>query len=277
MGGVRWIILLVVILVAHDFCTATVSASKISPEELRAVIHTWRSVRQIITNGAPINRSIPCHISARGVDSISEGQKQEILELARQVDMWRGIWFIDVKHGLMHHRAIVYFVPDETRGRVRRGKSASIILLRPGSKVVDPDGRVTMPYALPGPSPDEYIQLGDGAPRSYEPGSGNLPFSISSGLSTEEIAEIVELIYVGPKPKRAAKNRIKNPFVHEENPNAGMEVDRGKPIMSIHQAGDVVKVEMGQRRGPLDGRGQTVECKKKDGVWVITDVWMWVN
>src|SRR5690349_19776163 len=68
-----------------------------SAEEMRAVISTWRNVRQMIEHGAPVNRRVPVYYHSRfQLNRLTWAQERKILDWARQADLWRDPWFIIV-------------------------------------------------------------------------------------------------------------------------------------------------------------------------------------
>jgi hypothetical protein len=263
-GSLRLVALIIPILI-QSMCTSTTAAAEPSEVELTAVVSSWGKIKSLIENGAPIKGTVPF---VSDEEAPSYDQKQDIFRLARKADLWRDIWFVVLKRDLMlRKRAIVYFWPDQVEQGIRRGKSVSFLLFQQRRMQEKPVDLIR--------SMEGYAQVEEGPVEASAPGAWRRPFRISEGMTMDELVEIVHLIRVGPKPF-PPKLGIRNPFVQSGDPDVAF-IDRSEPIMSISHLGDVIKVETGYRRSGLDGNGQSIECKKVDGVWVITSVGMWVN
>ncbi len=226
--------------------------------ELRAVIHSWHTLRQLIEKGAPVRESTPGYRIGRGAaQAISRAEKQMSIEIARESEPWREIWFITIS-GM--DRATVYFMPDEVQGGLRRGKWLSFALLDWRVRAAFPEEK--LPQLFVG----EYVQIGEEPLRDFQLGDDNKPFTVSGGLSLDEVREVIELIRAPEKAGIRDFNQIQ------------IELrDRSQPIMRIVRDGDFIHVKTGHQYGPLNGGGEFIECKKQDGKWVITGVGMWVS
>jgi hypothetical protein len=130
----------------------------------------------------------------------------------------------------------------------------------------------------------------------------NLPISKVQGLTYAETVEVIELIYVTSKKtilpefgRLPGPEKMRNPFLRDNservdvpvlppdplwlvhgNSTYEFEIDRTKSILSMRKDGETVYVSMGEREDYLCGKGKTnVECRKTNGRWVITRVWVW--
>jgi hypothetical protein len=273
------------------FGGAAAVASEPTEGEVRGVISAWRNVKGVIENGTPVNHQVPVHYLYGRIweERLTATQKAEILQIARQVDRWRDVWFIGVKFNRRgDFNTIVYFLPDRIEGRLRRGKAVGVGFF--------------------GPRQFDYVQVGSEPLDEFPPSAPNLPFPGPQGLTNEEILELVNLVYHGSRQKLVSgphqlprPDRMRNPFLRDNtgrvdvpvlSPKYAMrgllwmdetvmlesEPDRTKPILRMSRSGDVVHVSIGEQRHGRDGMGQTVKCKKAKGAWVMTDVsGPWVN
>jgi len=131
--------------------------------------------------------------------------------------------------------------------------------------------------------------------------ASELPISKVNGLTYGETLEVIELIYVTSKrttlprfaadPRLPGPNEMRNPFLRDNTGRVDVPVlppdprwestflsepDRTKSILSMTRKGDAVSVDMGDRGNYICGVGKsTVECRKRNGRWVITDISGW--
>src|SRR5213078_898715 len=128
--GAFGLVALIIFFIVQVISSARATPSGPNVAEMKAVISTWRNVRQIIEKGAPTRDATPVVFISRDQEKgLSKDQTQEIFSYARKADLWRGIWFVAMKNDLMlRQRATVYFMPDEVGAGIRRGKSVSFRL-----------------------------------------------------------------------------------------------------------------------------------------------------
>jgi len=243
-------------LVAIFITTAPAVGSEPSEIELRAVISTWHKVKQVIETGAPVSDRTPAYRLVWGrAEPMSNAQKQQSIEIARGGDRWREIWFMTICDT---DRVTVFFMPEETQGRLRRGKSINFplnprwIREQIGVQILT----------------EEYVQIGDEPLRDFRLGEDNRPFEVEGGLTLDEVSEIVQLIRAPQKPVKAGYRLD----FHQIQIDAR---DRTEPIISIRRDGDRVYVTTGYIRGMWAGQGQGIGCKKVEGIWVITSMSYW--
>jgi hypothetical protein len=176
----------------------------------------------------------------------------------------KDVWFVRILCNLHPHlNAKIYFMPDTTSKRTRKGKYTYFRLIDLALldlKVED----------LKPPECLEYIQVSlkdktFTAQVAIPPQNSMLPFSVSENFTDQEIVEIVDFIRTRPMNTRRKTGRLY------------FQVKRNLPIMTIIKEGEVIKVRTGTQEHGLAGRGQVLEIRKTDQGYELTDVTEWVS
>ncbi|MHC4881409.1 MAG: hypothetical protein ACYTFX_02240 [Planctomycetota bacterium] len=180
------------------------------------------------------------------------------------------VWFVRVLYNRQNMlRADIYFLPDYSLGRLRKGKVAyydSFFGLTLPKRLLEEQG--FDPNEVPKPEYHEYVDV---LPEYYSPSLGQIPytdylmpFSVSDDFTDQEIIEIVDFI-------RSYSAENLNPY--EES----LHIDTDLPIMSITKKGENIKVGTGTREGPEAGMGQEIHLQKTDDGYEIKNVILWVS
>jgi hypothetical protein len=181
----------------------------------------------------------------------------------------REVWFILVLFNRPDFwNVVIYYTPDEVRGRMRKGRCMSYgtlteraLRLPPGLLGGDePPGRRE--------ARRRYVQVIDDATKGddvgYVGGLGELPFAGAMGmpgmdplpLSDDDLIAVVDLAS-GPSP---------------------MKVGDEMPVHRIDVQGDRVLVYFGWVVAPLYGGGRFREVRRSAGQWIVLpDEGIWVS
>lgn len=181
-------------------------------------------------------------------DRLTPAQLAELVKGAKPATMaGLKIWYIHVHdNSIIEGKAIwnatVFFKPDSSTGRIRKGKCQR-------------DG----PGALGSGCLFDYVQVslpGEPFGEKLEPPPPRLwPFMRPEGFSDEEIIEIVDFARTSPG-----------------------DFNGKEPIHFINRQKDgVIEAESGSQQHPLAGFGTGMTCIKKDGEWVVLKTWSWVS
>jgi hypothetical protein len=185
-------------------------------------------------------------------EPLSAERKRKILEFAMEgAPADRAVWFMLV---LSNHEtgyaAIVYFVPDSTTPRLRRGRCAYVTEHREWLKKLPEELKAKL--RVPRRELPSYVQVSPAeAPfddRVTIPNANLMPFD-PSGWTEGQVArlddgELVELVDLA----RAAFGASKDDPIH------AIQMDEG-----------IIRVESGWQVGPLEGAGKFVEFRRKAG------------
>jgi len=176
----------------------------------------------------------------------------------------KDVWFVRVLYNRNRHlKAKIYFMPETTSKRTRKGKyiyCRLVDLALLDLKIND----------LKPPEYMEYIQVSlkdkpFTAQVEIPPQNSMLPFSVSESFTDQEVVEIVDFIRSGPKILSTKPNVMYFP------------VERDTPIMTIIKEGEVIKVRTGTKEHGIAGMGQVLEIRKTEQGYELTDVIEWLS
>ncbi len=191
---------------------------------------------------------------------LREWQLDEIIVRAKASDTeGRKIWSVLLfnnapKNGMPHYRVAVFYEPDVSTPRIRRGKKVTF-----GWRMGFGDAHTVEPGRL-----RSYVQVAlKDRPfgKSLEPPSGTLiPFNPPMGFTDEEIVEIVDFIRGNPaEPDKRYPNKL----------------DSSRSILSIRRRGDKIEVRCGWMATPKGGLGQIIQMVKEGGTFRVISIKKW--
>lgn len=213
---------------------------------------------------------------------LTAAQKREFLsEAARLAPPGRDAWFIWVHanqehEGELSYNASVYYAPDVRTARLRKGKLLGVSTAIKGAW---PAYEALVREEAGKPVGEAEFRLSDywqvsrrGEPFSADlaPPSGALmPFAAPSGVSDQEVVEIVDFARTSPKAPGGGGDSITITIPGQ--------FDGTLPILAIRKWGDLVEVTSGTVQGLLAGAGQVLRCMKKGKAFVVLEVGLWVS
>jgi hypothetical protein len=176
----------------------------------------------------------------------------------------KDVWFVRVLYNRYRQlTAKIYFMPDVTSNRVRKGKYIYFRLEDLALEDLKIGDLMPSEYM-------EYIQVSlkeepFTAQVEIPPQNSMLPFSVSESFTEQEVVEIVDFIRSGPKMLSAKQNVTYSP------------VKGNLPIMTITREEEVIKARTGTQEYGIAGIGQVLEIRKTDQGYEPTEILEWVS
>lgn len=182
------------------------------------------------------------------------------------------VWFILVRSNSKHdgelsYNVIVYFRPDETTARFRKGRYLHLDnwwnSLGIKTAPIDWTNRLK-----------SYFQVSQ-ADRPFGkklevPRGSMLPFDSPEGLADEEVIGIVDFVRSNPTytppPSKEYPDSFRKPIQH----------DGSAPIVVIKKADDTIEVRTGTVEGPLSGIGHLLRIVRDGADFRIIGTGTWV-
>jgi len=192
--------------------------------------------------------------------ALTERENAELKQLAAESAKGnRRAWFVRVRYNDKgSFAADLYFTPDTTEPRIRKGTCAHVEGWGDLLSVVKDGPAEEMPryvqISLPNEPFDDRLAMPDREMMPFQP--DHRFFGMAVKLSDEELISLVDLV----RPV-FAKNA-------------------GGPIYRIEMKGELIRVFSGEQQGPLAGGGRFVDVKRKAGggfELANEDVGIWVS
>jgi hypothetical protein len=214
---------------------------------------------------------------------LAQYQVREILSRAEKVRPdGRDTWFIMVRMNYVRHwrlccEATIYFTPDMSTPRLRKGRCTGFFLSAADIQMLErlieklerEQGRPSSRK-----SREELSQYYEVSIREKPftdqldvPTGTLMPFHPPEGFTDDEIVEIVDFVRTSPKRPPDPPNRVSIP----------QRLDGSEPILSIERKGEDIAVRTGIQEGPLSGIGETIVLRKKGNTFEVISIGMWVS
>lgn len=181
------------------------------------------------------------------------------------------VWFVRVL-GSLHIfnvlRADIYFLPDYSSGRLRKGKFTRYdsFDFRDSKKALVEQGYD--PNKLPKPEYREYVYVlpknDTPSPNQLPSSESLLPFTVADGFADQEIVEIIDFVRL-QKPMRMILK------------NVPWDLNDQLPIMRIWKNQGNIIIMTGTQESPLSGSGQRLTIKKTDGGYELISKTSWIS
>ena len=216
---------------------------------------------------------------------LTDEQKKEILRQAALVTpKEQRLWYLHVAHNYLWGEELwpnvtVYFTPDVTTPRLRKGKCLRINTLvwwkmfminRTGRKELWINPKTFDSQELQKHVRDYWQVSFRDRPFTAElhpPTKPLWPFAVSAGLTDEEVVEIADFV----RP-------FSEPGLTPGAPQRYHPIDATQPILSISRLEDgSIEVWTGSVQGPTAGRGHYLKLHRAGKSFVVVKTWLWVS
>lgn len=188
------------------------------------------------------------------------------------------VWFILVRSNSKHdgelsYNVIVYFRPDETTARFRKGRYLHLdnwwnslgitINTALNNHQIDWTNRLK-----------SYFQVSQ-ADRPFDkklgvPNGSMLPFDAPEGFKADEIIDIVDFVRSNPTHTPPA------PKAHPNSFSSPTQLDGSASIVAIEKEDDTIEIRTGTVEGLLSGIGQLLRIVRDGGDFKILSIGVWV-